>query len=48
VVESDTVVGMLAQADIVHALKDKKAGKLVEEISRPGKPSFRLQEVGIS
>ncbi|HWB22922.1 MAG TPA: CBS domain-containing protein [Gaiellaceae bacterium] len=48
VVESDRLVGMLAQADVVHALKDKKAGRLVEEISRPGKPAFRMQEVGIS
>jgi hypothetical protein len=26
---------MLAQADVVHGVKDKKAGQLVEEISQP-------------
>lgn len=34
VIENDRVVGILAQADIVHEVKDKKAGQLVEEISR--------------
>jgi CBS domain-containing protein len=33
VVDDDRVVGMLAQADMVHELKDKQAGKLVHEIS---------------
>jgi CBS domain-containing protein len=33
VIEDDRVVGMLAQADMVHELKDKQAGKLVDEIS---------------
>lgn len=35
VVEDDRLVGMLAQADVVHEVKDKKAGQLVEEISKP-------------
>jgi len=49
VVESDgTLVGMVAQADLVHELKDKKAGQLVEEISRPGDPVYGGQEIGIS
>ena len=36
VVDSDRLIGMLAQADVVHEVKDKKAGRLVEEISQPG------------
>ena len=40
VVEGNRVVGMLAQADLVHELRDKKAGQLVEEISQPGQPSY--------
>jgi CBS domain-containing protein len=48
VVEADgTLVGMLAQADLVHELKDKKAGHLVDEISQPGEPAWGKQEVGI-
>jgi CBS domain-containing protein len=35
VVESDRLIGILAQADVVHEVKDKKAGQLVEEISQP-------------
>jgi CBS domain-containing protein len=36
VVEDDNrLVGILAQADVVHEAKDKDAGKLVEEISKP-------------
>ena len=41
------LVGMLAQADLVHELKDKKAGQLVEEISQPGDPVYGGQEIGI-
>ena len=33
VIEDDRVVGILALADMVHELKDKEAGKLVDEIS---------------
>jgi CBS domain-containing protein len=33
VIENDRVVGILAQADVVQEVKDKKAGQLVEEIS---------------
>ena len=45
VVEDDgRLVGMLAQADLVHELKDKKAGQLVEEISQPGDPVYGGQE----
>jgi CBS domain-containing protein len=37
VIEDDRVVGMLAQADVVHGIADKKAGQLVEAISQhPG------------
>jgi CBS domain-containing protein len=35
VVDDDRLVGVLAQADIVQEVKDKKAGQLVEEISQP-------------
>ena len=49
VVENDgRLVGMLAQADLVHELKDKKAGQLVDEISQPGDTFYGRQEVGIS
>ena len=48
VIESDgRLVGMIAQADLVHELKDKKAGQLVEEISQPGDAFYGRQEVGI-
>jgi CBS domain-containing protein len=33
VVENDRVVGMLAQADVVHDIPDRKAGRLVDAIS---------------
>ena len=33
VIEDDRVVGMLAQADVVHGIADKKAGQLVDAIS---------------
>jgi CBS domain-containing protein len=33
VIEDDRVVGILAQADMVHELKPKEAGKLVDQIS---------------
>ena len=42
VIEDDRVIGILAQADVVHEVKDKKAGHLVEEISLP-----RVQESGL-
>jgi CBS domain-containing protein len=50
VVDGDRIVGMLAQADVVHELKDKKAGQLVDEISRPGQVpyAFGRRETGIS
>ena len=35
VVDDDRLVGILAQADVAHEVKDKKAGQLVEEISQP-------------
>ena len=38
VIEDDRVVGILAQADVVHEVRDKKAGHLVEEISQPAPP----------
>jgi len=47
VVENGRLVGMIAQADVVHELKDKKAGQLVDEISQPGGGFFGRQEVGI-
>ena len=34
VVDDDRVIGMIAQADMVHELRDKQAGKLVDEISQ--------------
>lgn len=33
VIEDDRVIGILSQADVVHEVKDKKAGQLLEEIS---------------
>lgn len=39
VVEDDRLVGMLSQADVVHEVKGKEAGKLVDEISRPLEPA---------
>jgi CBS domain-containing protein len=41
VIEDDRVVGMLAQADVVHDIGDRKAGKLVDAISHPA-PSLPL------
>ena len=35
VIEDDRVVGILAQADVAHEAKDKKAGQLVDQISQP-------------
>jgi len=42
VIEDDRVIGILAQGDVVHEVRDKKAGHLVEEISLP-----RAQESGL-
>jgi CBS domain-containing protein len=39
VVDGSRLVGMLAQADMVHELENRKAGQLVDEISKPGLPS---------
>jgi CBS domain-containing protein len=33
VIDDDRVIGILAQADVVHEVKDKQAGRLVDEIS---------------
>ena len=35
VVEDGLLVGMLAQADIVHEVKEKKAAHVIDEISQP-------------
>jgi len=35
VVEDGQLVGMLAQADVVHEVKEKKAAHVIEEISQP-------------
>jgi CBS domain-containing protein len=35
VVEDERLVGILAQADVAKEVKDKQAGKLLEEISQP-------------
>jgi len=48
VVADQRLVGIVAQADLVHELKDKKAGQLVDEISKPGEPLYRKQTVGIT
>jgi CBS domain-containing protein len=48
VVEGDRLVGMLAQADLVHELKDRKAGQLVDEISQPGQTPYGKHTAGIS
>jgi CBS domain-containing protein len=47
VVDRDRVVGILSQADLVHEVKDRKAGQLVDEISQPGQAVYSRQEVGI-
>jgi CBS domain-containing protein len=47
VVEGERLVGMLSQADLVHELKDKKAGQLVDEISQPGQTPYGSKEVGL-
>ena len=36
VVEDGRLVGILAQADVALEAKDKKAGEVLEEISKPG------------
>ena len=35
VVEDGVLVGMLAQADVVHEVKEKKAAHVIDEISQP-------------
>jgi CBS domain-containing protein len=35
VVDDGQLVGMLAQADVVHEVKEKKAAQVIEEISQP-------------
>ena len=40
VIDNDRVVGILAQADVVHEVKDKKAGQLLDEVSQPEVPSL--------
>ena len=35
VVDDGQLVGMLAQADVVHEVKEKKAAHVIEEISQP-------------
>jgi CBS domain-containing protein len=47
VTENGQVVGILSQADLVHEVKDRKAGQLVDEISQPGQVAYGRQEVGI-
>jgi CBS domain-containing protein len=47
VVQDDRPVGMLSQADLVHELRDKKAGQFVDEISQPGEPAYAQHTVGI-
>lgn len=46
VVVDDQLVGIVAQADLVHELKDKKAGQLVDEISQPGQPAYAESPTG--
>ena len=47
VIDRDRIVGILSQADLVHEVKDRKAGQLVNEISQPGQAVYSRQEVGI-
>jgi CBS domain-containing protein len=47
VVDDGHLVGILSQADLVHELKDRKAGQLVEEISQPGQTPYAQEKVGI-
>jgi CBS domain-containing protein len=47
VVRENQLVGMLAQADIAHAAKEKTAGEVVEAISRsPGGPRVASPDTG--
>ena len=47
VVRENQLVGMLAQADVAHAAKDKTAGEVVEAISRaPGGPRVASPDAG--
>src|SRR5262249_43355672 len=47
VVRENQLVGMLAQADIAHAAKEKSAGEVVEAISRsPGSPRVASPDTG--
>ena len=48
VVHEGQLVGIVAQADLVRELKDKKAGQLVGEISRPGKRLYGSSAPAIS
>jgi CBS domain-containing protein len=48
VVDGERLVGMLTQADLVHEVKDKRAGQLVDQISQPGQYVYgRRREVGL-
>ena len=47
VVRENQLVGMLAQADVAHAAKEKTAGEVVEAISRaPGGPRVASADAG--
>jgi CBS-domain-containing membrane protein len=47
VVRENQLVGMLAQADIAHATKEKTSGEVVEAISRsPGGPRVASRDTG--
>jgi CBS domain-containing protein len=45
VLEDERVVGMLAQADIVHEVRDKQAGQLVDAISNPVETSQLVESL---
>ena len=47
VIDNDRVVGILAQADVVLEVPDKKAGHLVEEISQPSAVSSSLEHAAV-
>ncbi len=47
ILENDRIVGILSQADLVHEVKDRRAGQLVDEISQPGQAVYSRPEVGI-
>jgi CBS domain-containing protein len=45
VIDDDRVVGMLSQADVVHEVRDKQAGRFVDAISHPVETSQLVERL---